>query len=725
MEVTRQAGALGAIVTGVDIADVDDATFDALHDALLEHLVLCIKGQAHATPDDQVAFTARWGRIEPHPYVPPIEGHPEIIEIYDPNPITVTWHADFTYAKQPPSVSLLLGRIIPPVRRRHHVLERLPRLRGPLRRAARHGRRTCARCTTRRSSPSTAACPRTRSSTRIPVVCTHPETGRRALFVNDNYTRHFDGWSVDDSQPLLDHLYAQFAKPEYTWRHRWAGGRPPHLGQPLRAALGGRRHRRRRTLTAPHHHRRRHPDMTDIPWIVSLDDHVVEPPDVWTTRLPAKYRDIGPHVVMAPAGHADPRRRHATARRPGTDGPDVAWWFYEDQQYSVKRLIAAAGYPPDEIGFDGITFDEMRPGCWQPQARLDDMTMNHVEASLVLPELPALLRPDLPARRRTRSSPKLCVEAYNDWLVDEWCAGSNGRLIPLCLVPLWDAELAAAEVRRNAARGVRAVAFSELPAVARAPEHPLRLLGPVLRTRAPRPAPCVAHAHRLGHQDDHARRDDAPDAVQATNIFANSALSLIDFLFSGVLVRYPDLKLLYAEAQIGWIPYVLERVDDVWETHRGWSHSQTHVRRAAVAPTTTARSRAASSRTASASRSSTASGATTSRSRPTTRTRTAPGPTRTRWPRSCSATSTPTTVHKIVRGNAIRFLGLEGLGDGSGPRPVVTTRSRGDDRRRRRAAHATRTAARRARRARRAGGDRSPTTWSRPTCAASTRTART
>jgi taurine dioxygenase len=57
-----------------------------------------------------------------------------------------------------------------------------------------------------------------------PVVCTHPETGRRALFVNDNYTRHFDGWSIDDSQPLLDHLYAQFARFEYTWRHRWQEG---------------------------------------------------------------------------------------------------------------------------------------------------------------------------------------------------------------------------------------------------------------------------------------------------------------------------------------------------------------------------------------------------------------------------------------------------------------------------------------------------------------------
>ena len=92
---------------------VDDVTYKELHDALLEHLVICVRGQGHVTPDEQVAFSARWGRIEPHPYVPPIDGHPEIMRVYDPNPITVTWHADFTYAKQPPAISLLLARVIP------------------------------------------------------------------------------------------------------------------------------------------------------------------------------------------------------------------------------------------------------------------------------------------------------------------------------------------------------------------------------------------------------------------------------------------------------------------------------------------------------------------------------------------------------------------------------------------------------------------------------------
>jgi len=313
--------------------------------------------------------------------------------------------------------------------------------------------------------------------------------------------------------------------------------------------------------------------MTDIPWIVSLDDHVVEPPDLWTSRLPAKYRDVGPRIVMAPPG-TPILDGGGYIEAPGTEGPDVAWWFYEDHRYSVKRLIAAAGYPADEIGMDGITYDQMRPGCWQPRARLDDMTMNHVEASLSFPNYPRFCG-QLFLRADDKELAGLCVEAYNDWQVEEWCAGSDGRLVPLCLVPLWDVELAAAEVRRNAARGVRAVAFSELPAWLGLPSIHTGYWEPFFQACAE--TGTVLAMHIGSGTKTITSSPDAPDAVQAVNMFANSSTSLIDFLFSGVLVRHPRLRLLYAEAQIGWIPYVLERIDDVWETHRGWSESQRYV----------------------------------------------------------------------------------------------------------------------------------------------------
>ncbi|HVM65564.1 MAG TPA: TauD/TfdA family dioxygenase, partial [Acidimicrobiales bacterium] len=115
LDVRRQAGALGAIISGLDLSrGADDATFDAVHAAFLEHMVICIRGQAAMTPEDQLAFAARWGDISVHPYVPSIEGYPGIMRIYDPNPVTVTWHADTTHMARPPALTLLLARVLPP-----------------------------------------------------------------------------------------------------------------------------------------------------------------------------------------------------------------------------------------------------------------------------------------------------------------------------------------------------------------------------------------------------------------------------------------------------------------------------------------------------------------------------------------------------------------------------------------------------------------------------------
>jgi len=311
----------------------------------------------------------------------------------------------------------------------------------------------------------------------------------------------------------------------------------------------------------------------DIPWIVSLDDHVVEPPGVWVDRLPAKYKEVGPHIVYAPAG-TPVLDGGGYIEAPGTEGPDVAWWFYEDHQYSVKRLIAAAGYPADEIGMEGITYDQMRRGCWDPKARVEDMDVNHVEASLCFPNYPRFCG-QLFMRGKDKELSRLCVEAYNDWMVDEWCGESNGRLIPLCLLPMWDVDLAVAELQRNAARGVKTVTFSELPAWLGLPSIHSGYWEPLFNAASE--AGVVLSMHIGSGTKTITSSPDAPDAVQAVNMFANSATSLIDFLYSGVLKRNPGLKLLYAEAQIGWIPYVLERVDDVWETHRGWSESQKFV----------------------------------------------------------------------------------------------------------------------------------------------------
>jgi predicted TIM-barrel fold metal-dependent hydrolase len=258
---------------------------------------------------------------------------------------------------------------------------------------------------------------------------------------------------------------------------------------------------------------------------------------------------------------------------PGVEGEPVAWWRYEDRFVSVKRTIAAAGYPADEVELKSISYADMRPGCWQVEARLDDMSLNGVDAQLCFPNFPRFCG-QMFLWAKDRHLALLCVRAYNDWMVEEWCGRSGGRLIPLCLVPLWDVDLAIAEVERNAARGVRAVAFSELPAYLDLPSLYDGAWEPFFSACAETRTVLTMH---IGSGTKVPQTStDAPAAVGATIIFGNSVASMADFLLSGVLHRHPGLKLLYAEAQIGWIPYLLERIDDVWETHRGWSSSQLH-----------------------------------------------------------------------------------------------------------------------------------------------------
>jgi predicted TIM-barrel fold metal-dependent hydrolase len=310
-----------------------------------------------------------------------------------------------------------------------------------------------------------------------------------------------------------------------------------------------------------------------IPLLVDVDAHVVEPADVWSSRLPARFRDVGPRIVHAPAGEIK-LVGSSYEESPGTEGPDsVAWWFYEDRKTALKRYIAAAGVPADEVTLTGIRYEDMRPGCYDRDARLADMDINGVEAQMCFPNYPRFCG-QIFLWGKDKELAELCVRAYNDWMVEEWCGPSGGRLIPLCIVPLWDPALAAAEVRRNAARGVRAVAFSELPSYLGLESIHSGHWDPFFEACSETGTTLAMH---IGSGTKTPQTSaDAPEAVGGTIIFGNSAASLVDFLFSGVLHRYPNLKLLYAEAQIGWIPYVLERADDVWFTHRGWAHGQLH-----------------------------------------------------------------------------------------------------------------------------------------------------
>ena len=305
----------------------------------------------------------------------------------------------------------------------------------------------------------------------------------------------------------------------------------------------------------------------ELPKIISVDDHVVEPPHVWRDWLPAKYRDRGPRVERRGIGQLAYRGGGVYDQQFDPDGPPADCWIYEDLVYINKRHVAAVGFSRDEMELKPITYDEMRPGCYEVKARVADMEANWVDGSLSFPTFPRFCGQTF-LEAKDRELAMACVVAYNDWMVEEWCGESGGMLIPLIIIPLWDPQAAADEVRRNAARGVRALAFSEIPPHLGLPSIHTDFWDPLVQTCAETGTTICMHIGSSSKMP--ATSSDAPPAVAATLSFNHAMASLSDWLFSGYLVRHPNLKIAYSEGQIGWLPYALERADDVWRDHRAW-----------------------------------------------------------------------------------------------------------------------------------------------------------
>ncbi|MBV8951651.1 MAG: amidohydrolase [Actinobacteria bacterium] len=317
-----------------------------------------------------------------------------------------------------------------------------------------------------------------------------------------------------------------------------------------------------------------------LPRIISVDDHVVEPPHVWQTWLPKKWRERGPRVERKKWGSF----QHLTGKYDQREDPDGEWatWYYDDELiYVHKKFVAIplSATPDGDIdAFDrtvmtmtAVTYDGMRPGCYERDARIEDFERNWVDGSLPFPTFPRFCGQTF-YEANDKELGLACVRAYNDWMVEEWCGPSRGMNLPLCLMPLWDVELAAEEIRRNAERGVRAFCFSELPT---------RLGLPSIHTGHWDPVFAVCNdtgvtlcMHIGSSSSNPAASPDAPEGVGGTLAFNNSMASLADWLFSGKLMQFPKLKLAYSEGQIGWIPYALERADTVWDQHDAWQHSK-------------------------------------------------------------------------------------------------------------------------------------------------------
>ena len=319
-----------------------------------------------------------------------------------------------------------------------------------------------------------------------------------------------------------------------------------------------------------------------MPMIVSVDDHIIEPADMFTSRFPSKYLDQAPRVE---------RRNIRGAKMVGAgtyeldedpSGRPADCWIYDDKTIYVHKSHVAIPnwavpggdiwkFDKSKMDLECITYDDMWIGCTDKHARIRDLEAAGVEASLAFPTAVRFCG-QVFLEAKDKDVALLGVKAYNDWMVEDWCADVGGRNIPLCIIPLWDPQLAADEIRRNAARGVRAVAFSEIPIHLGLPSIHSGHWDPFFEACNETMTTVCMH---IGSSSSMlATSADAPIAVQATLTFNMAMASLSDFLFSGLFPRFPNLRVAYSEGQIGWLPYVLERADDVWATHDGWMHTR-------------------------------------------------------------------------------------------------------------------------------------------------------
>jgi predicted TIM-barrel fold metal-dependent hydrolase len=282
--------------------------------------------------------------------------------------------------------------------------------------------------------------------------------------------------------------------------------------------------------------------------MVSVDDHLVEPPTMFEAHIHDRYRDQAPKVVRK------------------SDGSDV--WTFNGAVIPNIGLNAVAGRPKEEYGIEPTAFEEMRPGCFDVAERVKDMDAGGVLGSMCFPSFPGFSA-RLFAAADDKDLALAVLQAYNDWHVDEWCGSAPGRFIPMGLPVLWDPVLAAAEVRRLAEKGVHSLTFTENPATLGFPSFHSDHWDPLWQALVDTDTVLSIHLGSSGQLAFTAA--DAPMDVLITLQPMNICSAAADLLWSRVLKQYPDIRIALSEGGTGWIPYFLDRVDRTYDMHHLWT----------------------------------------------------------------------------------------------------------------------------------------------------------
>lgn len=283
--------------------------------------------------------------------------------------------------------------------------------------------------------------------------------------------------------------------------------------------------------------------------IMSVDDHVIEPPHMFQQHLSKE------HLALAPQFK--------------TDKDGNAFWEFEGRRVVNVGLNAVVGRPKSEYGCEPTSLDHMRPAAYDVDARIQDMNADGIVSTLCFGTFVGFDGGFFVGSKDKTNALRL-VKAYNDWHIDEWAGAYPGRFIPLAILPLWDPQACVEEVKRVVKKGCHAITFPDnptakgLPSIHNAFWEPLWAVCNDLRV--------VINCHiGTGHTPPHPSME-SPINSWITSMPISIANSAADWLHLAALTRYPTLKIALSEGGIGWIPYLLERADFTYQQHGAWTN---------------------------------------------------------------------------------------------------------------------------------------------------------
>ncbi len=282
--------------------------------------------------------------------------------------------------------------------------------------------------------------------------------------------------------------------------------------------------------------------------LFSVDDHIIEPADCWSSRVASKYRDRAPRIVC--------------------EGEREVW-VYEDVRNPTTGLNAVAGKPQEEWEAEPINFSDMIDGCYKPEERAKDLAREGIMASVAFPTLPRFGGALFPSFKDKELASE-CVRAWNDFMFD-WCSVAPSMFVPMNLIQLWDVDAAVKETQRCLDRGVRAVCVPEEVSILGLPSYFSGHYDPFFALCAEAELPLCMHIQSSGWQPF--RYPEAPATLGIAISFVATQTHAVGMMYGNVCRKFPNIKIVYSEGGIGWVGAAVERADRMYQRHVSWDGS--------------------------------------------------------------------------------------------------------------------------------------------------------